>query len=1154
MKITVDGNTACATIAYKLSEVAGVYPITPSSTMAEVASAWADENKPNLFGVPMTVKQMQSEAGAAGVVHGSLACGALATTFTASQGLLLMIPNMYKIAGELLPCVFHVSARAIATHALSIFGDHSDVMAVRQTGFCMLASSSVQECYDMALASHIATLNSSVPFLHFFDGFRTSHEIQKIETIDDQKIKEIYPYQKLAQFKAKALDPLAPRQQGTAQNPDIFFQNKEACNQKYAEVYNHVINAFSDIEKISGRHYAPFEYYGHPNAKYVVVIMGSGAKTAIETANFLAQKGEKVGVVNVRLFRPFNTNAFAQCLPKTVEKIAVLDRTKESAAPCEPLCQDVVYALAKTKIKIVGGRYGLGSKEFYPKHVVAVFNNLKQKLSKNNFTVGINDDVTYLSLPDEDFNLETNHKEYKFFGLGSDGTVSANKNTIKIIGDTTNSFVQGYFEYDSKKSGSLTTSHLRVSENQINAPYIIEKADLVAIHNFSFVNRYHLTKNLKQNSTVLLNTTLSKDEICNNLPNQFILDIQNANAKLYIINASKIAQDVGLGNKINVIMQTAFFKLANIIDYKIAKQKMQQAIKDTYGKKGDEVVEKNLKAIDLAESGTVEVALTNNQNKILNPPQKETSEYYKNFIQPIESLNGNSLPVSAFNKQGYVPTDTSKYLKRGIAEHLPCWKSQNCIQCGMCAAACPHSVIHAKIIDEKSLTNAPQSFITPTAFGIPDKKYKLQISPLDCTGCGVCAKVCPAKNKALEMVPAKQILEKEKTNYNFYNTLPCIESPFSDSLPKGLQFKKSYFEFSGACAGCGETPYIKLSSQLFGQNMIIANATGCSSIYGGNAPVCPYAKDKFGYGPAWANSLFEDNAEFGLGMSLAVKNNKEILKNYVLLYQKASKSKKIKEILQKWLDNNLILQNNEYQELVKLLNKAPKCDLLTNIKNYQNYFTKKTIWIIGGDGWAYDIGFGGIDHLLASNENVNILVLDSEVYSNTGGQASKSTPKSATAKLATSGKKSNKKDLGQIAMSYKNAYVASISLGANMPQAIKAFKEAEEFNGVSIIIAYAPCVNHGIDMSNSNQIMKDAVDCGYWNLYRYNPNKEISLEIDSPAPFGNFKEFLLSQSRFKALLKTNPSHAESLFEECEKDAKEKRKQLENLCNLYKAQN
>ena len=1148
MKITVDGNTACATIAYKLSEIAGVYPITPSSTMAEVASAWAEENNPNLFGLPMTIKQMQSEAGAAGVVHGSLTCGALATTFTASQGLLLMIPNMYKIAGELLPCVFHVSARAIATHALSIFGDHSDVMAVRQTGFCMLASSSVQECYDMALASHIATLNSSVPFLHFFDGFRTSHEIQKIEILDDEKIKEIYPYQSLAKFKARALDPLSPRQQGTAQNPDIFFQNKEACNQKYANVYTHVVNAFAEIEKVSGRRYAPFEYHGHPNAKYVIVIMGSGAQTAIETANFLAKNGERVGVVNVRLYRPFNTSAFAQCLPKTVEKIAVLDRTKESAAPCEPLCQDVAYALAKTKIKIVGGRYGLGSKEFYPKHVVAVFSNLKQKLSKNNFTVGINDDVTYLSLPDEDFNLETNNKEFKFFGLGSDGTISANKNAIKIIGETTNSFVQGYFEYDSKKSGSLTTSHLRISENQINAPYIIEKADLVAIHNYSFVNRYHLTKNLKQNSVVLLNTTLSKDEICKNLPEQFVLDIQNANAKLYIINASKIAQDVGLGNKINIIMQTAFFKLANIIEYKSAKHKMQQAIKNTYGKKGDDVVEKNLKAIDLAESGTVEVNLVNLQNQTIPAPQKETSEYYKNFISPIESLNGNSLPVSAFNKRGYVPTDTSKYLKRGIAERLPCWKSENCIQCGMCVTACPHSVIHAKIIDEKNLNNATTDFITPTAFGIPDKKYKLQISPLDCTGCGVCAKVCPAKNKALEMVPAKQILEKEKNNYNFYNTLPCIESPFSDSIPKGLQFKKSYFEFSGACAGCGETPYIKLASQLFGQDMIIANATGCSSIYGGNAPVCPYAKDKFGYGPAWANSLFEDNAEFGFGISLAVQNNKQILKNYVLEYQKSSKNKKIKEFLQKWLENNLILSKEDHAELVKLLNNAPASSLLTNIKNHQNYFTKKSIWIIGGDGWAYDIGFGGLDHLFTSNENVNVLVLDSEVYSNTGGQASKSTPKSAIAKLASTGKISKKKDLGQIAMLYKNAYVASISLGANMAQAIKAFKEAEEFNGVSIIIAYAPCVNHGIDMSNSNNLMKEAVDCGYWNLYRYNPNKETPLELDSPEPQANFKNFLLGQARFKALIKANPENAEALFEACENDAKERRKYLCKMIN------
>lgn len=1151
MKITVDGNTASAHIAYKLSEVAGIYPITPSSTMAEVCSTWADEGKQNIFGKTMIVREMQSEAGASGAVHGSLVCGALTTTFTASQGLLLMIPNMYKIAGELLPTVFHVSARALATHALSIFGDHSDVMAVRQTGFSMLCSSSVQECLDMALASHIATLNSSVPFLHFFDGFRTSHEIQKIEDISDEDIKSIYPYQKMQELKKMALDPLCPRQQGTAQNPDIFFQNREACNKKYSEVYGHVLNAFKNIEMITGRKYAPFEYYGHPKATYVLVIMGSGADTAIETINNLVEKGEKVGVVKVRLYRPFNTKAFCEALPKTTKKIAVLDRTKESASPIEPLCEDVAYALAENglNIDVIGGRYGLGSKEFYPKHVYAVVENLKQKISKNHFTVGINDDVTYLSLTDNNFNLNDNLKEYKFYGLGSDGTVGANKNTIKIIGENTDNFVQGYFEYDSKKSGSLTTSHLRISSTPINKPYVIEKADLVAIHNFSFVDRYDLTNNLKPNSIVILNTALDKENVCKYLPQKFIEDLKNANSKLYIINAQKIAEEVGLGNKINVVMQTAFFKLANVIDYSIAKQKMQEAIKKTYGKKGDEVVTKNLQAIEKAESQIVQVEIKNSfaQNTLI---KNTESDYYANFIEPIESLNGNSLKVSAFNERGFVPTNTSKFLKRGIAEKLPCWNSQNCIQCGLCVTACPHSVIHAKLLDPKEIKNAPEKFVTPNAYGVPEKKYKLQISPLDCTGCGVCSKVCPAKNKALVMVPAKAILEREKENYEYFKALNAQEVPFTTSIPKGLQFKKSYFEFSGACAGCGETPYIKIVSQLFGKDMIIANATGCSSIYGGNAPVCPYAKDASGNGPAWANSLFEDNAEFGMGMSFAIENNKQMLKGYVETYLNKTKSKKIKELLTMWLENNLILTHEEYENLTALLNKAPQSTELNNILLYKNYFTKKSLWVIGGDGWAYDIGYGGLDHLLASKQNVNILVLDSEVYSNTGGQASKSTPKGATAKFAGSGKGTKKKDLGQMAMSYGTAYVASVSLGADMSQTIKAFKEAEEYNGVSIIIAYAPCVNHGFDMSNSNGEMKKAVSSGYWNLYRFNPSKPKPLEIDSIEPTSSYKEFLLGESRFKALYKTNPALAEELFAESEKDAKTRRKALLNLQKLY----
>ena len=1141
--ITVDGNTATAQMAYNMSEIASIYPITPSSTMAELCSKWAEDGRLNLFGNKMLVKEMQSEAGASGTVHGSLTCGALATTFTASQGLLLMIPNMYKIAGELLPCVFHVSARAVATHALSIFGDHSDVMAVRQTGFAMIASSNVQECEDMALASHIATLTSSVPFLHFFDGFRTSHEIQKIEEIDIEDIKKIYPYDALREFKKRALDPNKPVMRGTAQNPDIFFQNKEASNTKYYEVYDHIIDAFKKVESITGRHYEPFEYYGDPNAKYVLVIMGSGSETAIKTARALCN-GESVGVLRVRVFRPFNFQEFNKKLPASVQKIAVLDRTKESTAPAEPLCEDVIYAIQKSnrKIEVVGGRYGLGSKEFIPSDVKSVFDNLKKDKPLDHFTVGITDDVTNLSLPKQDFKINEDVTEYKFFGLGSDGTVGANKNTIKIIGETTDNYVQGYFEYDSKKSGSLTTSHLRVSKNKIESPYLLESSNFIAIHNFSFVGRYDLLSGLKENGIVLINSALPPSEITNFLPDKFIDDLKRQNAKLFTINALEIANKLGLGGKINVIMQTAFFKLSNVIDYDLAKQKMIEAIKKTYGKKGDNVVNANISAIEETENAIFKVDITSKTNNINLQTDEDMDKYYQEFIKPIESLKGYNLPVSSFNADGTVPTDTSKFLKRGIASSLPCWISENCIQCGMCSTACPHSVIKAKLISNEDLQNAPEDFKTLNALGVKDAQYKLQISPLDCTGCGVCAKVCPAKNKALVMTNASDVLAKEKQNYKYFESLKPLSSPFVKTTPKGIQFEKSYFEFSGACAGCGETPYIKLLTQLFGSNMIIANATGCSSIYGGNAPVCPYSKDENGKGPAWANSLFEDNAEFGLGMELANKNNKKILSELCEKYIKQTQNKELASLFSKFIENNY-LETDECNNLANMLNSEPNSPLLENIKGYQTYFGKKSVWIIGGDGWAYDIGYGGLDHVLAQKENVNILVLDSEVYSNTGGQASKSTQKGATAKFALAGKETKKKDLGFMAMSYKNAYVASISLGADMSQTLKAFKEAESYNGPSLIIAYSPCVNHGLDMSNSNEEMKRAVLSGYWNLYRFNPSLETPLIIDSKEPTLNFKEFLLGETRFSALYKTNPALADTLFAECEKDAKERRENL-----------
>lgn len=1152
-KITIDGNTATARIAYMLSEVAGIYPITPSSTMAELCSKWSFEKKKNLFGLPMTVREMQSEAGASGVVHGSLACGALATTFTSSQGLLLMIPNMYKIAGELLPCVFHVSARAIATHALSIFGDHSDVMAVRQTGFSMLCSSSVQECQDMALASHIASLKSSIPFVHFFDGFRTSHEIQKIDAISEEDVRKIYPYDKLDEFKHRALDPTHPHQQGTAQNPDIFFQNKEASNLKYMNVYSCILDTFKQIESITGRHYEPFEYYGASDAKNIIVIMGSGSDTAIETVKSLCTQGKKIGVIKVRLFRPFNSKAFVEKLPTTVQRIAVLDRTKEQTAPFEPLCEDVISSTLyeRPNIKIVGGRYGIGGKEFTPSDVFSVFENLEKDKPINSFTVGINDDLTNLSLEKKEYVLPFDGKEYKFYGLGSDGTISANKNTIKIIGENTNLYAQGYFEYDSKKSGSLTVSHLRVSSKPIPRPYSIEKADLIAIHNYSFVSRYSITKDLKQNGIVILNTALECEELNKNLPNQFILDILRTNSKLYIIDAQKIAQEVGLGSKINTIMQTAFFKVSNVIDYAIAKEKMKDAIVKTYSGKGDEIIKINLNAIEIAEKSIKICEILDNftDYKIINT--EETDEYYQNFINPIESRQGDNLSVSAFNPSGSVPTNTSKFLKRGIASMLPCWNSKNCIQCGMCVMACPHSAIRSKLISNDDACKFDKDI--PDAIGVQNSKFVLQISPLDCTGCGVCASVCPAKNKALNMASASEILEKEKENLKAFNSAQKLKSNFPTSTPKGLQFEDCYFEFNGACAGCGETPYIHLATTLFGKNMLIANATGCSSIYGGNAPVCPYSKDKNGCGPAWANSLFEDNAEFGLGFALAVKNNKEILKNNVLNLKKYIKNPKIVEIFDLWLSNDLNIDNDICKELIVLLEKEEKNNDILSILNYKDYFTKKSIWIIGGDGWAYDIGFGGLDHLLASNENVNILVLDSEVYSNTGGQASKSTPKGANAKFTPMGKNSQKKDLAQIAMSYKNAYVASISLGADMAQAIKAFKEAESYNGVSLIIAYSPCVNHGINMSDSNLEMKRAVQSGYWTLFRYNPAKQSPLSIDSPEPTIPYNEFLLGESRYRSILKTNPEQAKQLFAESEKEAIFRHNALLNLKDFYNTQ-
>ena len=1154
-KICVDGNTAAASMAYKCSEIACIYPITPSSNMAESCDEWASNNKLNIFGNPLKVVEMQSEAGAAGAVHGSLATGSLTTTFTASQGLLLMIPNMYKIAGELLPAVFHVSARAIASHALSIFGDHSDVMACRQTGFNMLCSNNVQEAQDFALISHISALKASLPFLHFFDGFRTSHEINKIEEINDDIIKEMFPYEKLEEFRKNAHNPSHPKQTGTAENPDIFFQNREACNTYYDKVYDIVKDTMIELENKTGRHYRPFEYYGNKNAKKLIVIMGSGADVVEEMLDNTDLEKNEFGLIKVRLYRPFNAKAFCELIPNSVDTITVLDRTKEPGSLGEPLYLDVVSAINENierKIKVLAGRYGLGSKNFTPSDVYTIYQNMLNK-NKNHFTVGINDDVTNLSLKPLNFNYDSNDIfECKFYGLGSDGTVSANKNSIKIIGENTDLFVQGYFEYDSKKSGSLTVSHLRTSSKKLKCPFFVNKFNFVAIHNYGFINRYDVLDGLKNNGTVLINTSLTEDELATYLPDNFKKHLKETNCKLYIIPAQKIANEVGLKNKINVIMQSCFFKITNIISYNDAEKYMKEFATKSYSKKGDAVVNANMLAIESATKDLIEVNVDKivNTKTLLEEKFESSDNYYKSIIKPINEKLGDYLPVSSFSASGTFPTDTAKFEKRGIGLSIPCWKSENCIQCGLCTLVCPHAAIRSKLIDSKDAENLESSFTLSNAYGANDKKFRIQVSPLDCTGCGSCANVCPARNKALVMTDDKSVLKQEEKNYEISEKLNNVQNPFNINTIKGIQFEKPYFEFNGACAGCGETPYIKLITQLFGKNMIIANATGCSSIYSGSAPTCPYSKDSNGCGPSWANSLFEDNAEFGYGMKLSIKTRQENFYRYLqdnLNEFNENYKAKVTNIINK-KDNVLDSEIDEFKlETLNLFNET-KNSIYENIINNFDLLGKKSIWIIGGDGWAYDIGYGGLDHVLASGENVNILVLDTEVYSNTGGQSSKSTPLGSIVKFASYGKRTPKKDLGQIAMTYKNVYVASVAMGADPNQLIKAVTEAEKYNGVSLIIAYSPCINHGFDLSNAQNEMKKAVQSGYWSLYRYNPNDTNPLHIDSIDPTMSYEEFLKGESRYSALTKKNPDLAKKLFEESKNNALERIQTLKKLAN------
>jgi pyruvate-ferredoxin/flavodoxin oxidoreductase len=1165
-KMTIDGNAAAAHVAYALSEVAAIYPITPSSTMAEYCDEWASQGRKNIFGQVLKIAEMQSEAGAAGALHGSLACGALSTTFTASQGLLLMIPNMYKIAGELLPCVIHVSARAIAGHALSIFGDHSDVMATRQTGFAMMASGSVQEVMDLGLVAHLATLKSRVPILHFFDGFRTSHEISKIDGIEYEEIKSLVDMEDIKRFKELALNPERPIQRGTAQNPDIFFQNKEASN-KYYQAVPEIVQAEMDrVYKLTGRRYNLFDYYGAPDAEDVIIIMGSGGEAVEETIDYLNKKGKKAGVVRVRLYRPFDTKAFVNALPKTAKKLAVMDRTKEPGAVGEPLYQDVLAALKEhglTGLTVVGGRYGMGSKEFNPTHVNAIYKNLESAEPKNHFTVGIKDDVTNLSLDCDEFVNASPEGTVrcKFYGLGSDGTVSANKNSIKIIGDHTDMYAQGYFVYDSKKSGGLTISHLRFGHKPIKSTYLIDHADFVACHNPSYVTRYDMVGDLKEGGTFLLNSHWDLEALERELPASVKNQIAKKNIKFYNVNARKIAEETGLRNRINVIMQAAFFKLANIIPYEDAERYMKDAAQKSYGKKGEKVVKANWDAIDMAVRELVEIKYPESWATAAEGADVATrieDEYFKNFISVILAQKGDDLPVSAFNADGSVPTGTTKFEKRGIAPTVPKWIPENCIQCNMCSMVCPHAVIRPVLAKPESLANKPEGFVTLTAQGQKDYQFRIQVSPLDCTGCGSCANVCPAKNKALVMTEFEDMVKAEKENYEYSLTLPVIDNVYNINTIKGCQFRQPLFEFSGACAGCGETPYVKLVTQLFGDRMIIANATGCSSIYGGSAPTVPYTKNAKGEGPAWANSLFEDNAEYGYGMSLAYTQRRDKLAENMKKAIELGVAEEYKTAFEKWLEAKEDGEASKAPsgEIKQFIDKAAAeaggelKALLTEIAENKECLVKKSIWIIGGDGWAYDIGYGGLDHVLASGADVNILVLDTEVYSNTGGQASKATPTGSVAKFAASGKFTKKKDLGMMAMSYGYVYVAQVAMGANMNQLIKALMEAEKYKGPSLVIAYATCINHGIDMSNGQLITKQAVESGYWHLYRYNP--DLALEgknpftLDSKQPTGDYKQFILSETRYSALQKTNPAAAEKLFEKAETDAQERFKTYQHL--------
>ncbi len=1178
---TMDGNSAAAHVSYAFTEVAAIYPITPSSNMAEATDKMAADGVKNLFGQPVKVAEMQSEAGAAGAVHGSLAAGALTTTYTASQGLLLMIPNMYKIAGELLPSVINVSARCVSSHALNIFGDHSDIYACRQTGYAMLCSNSAQEVMDLGAVAHLATLKCRVPFLHFFDGFRTSHEIQKIQVWDYAELAEMMDWDAVNAFRRHALNPEHPVLRGSAQNPDIFFQAREACNPYYDKAVEATVAYMDEVNRRIGTDYKPFNYYGAPDAEKVIVAMGSVCETIEETVDYLNANGEKTGVVKVHLYRPFSVKHLLEVIPETVKVISVLDRTKEPGSLGEPLYLDVVAALRDTKfenVPVYGGRYGLGSKDTTPAHIISVFRNMDAAEPKKRFTIAIEDDVTHLSLPvteNPNTTPEGTHS-CKFWGLGSDGTVGANKNSIKIIGDNTDMYAQGYFAYDSKKSGGVTISHLRFGKTPIKSTYLINKADFVACHNPSYVNKYHMVEDLKEGGTFLLNCSWDAAELDEKLPGSMKRYIAQNNIKFYTIDATHIAKEIGLGGRVNTILQAAFFGLSAIIPADKAVELMKDAATRSYSKKGEKIVAMNHQAIEAGVAGAKKVdvpaewanAADTEEELVVNSNRPEMVKFVKDILDPTSRQLGDTLPVSTFSDaaDGTFPQGSAAFEKRGIAVDVPTWVPENCIQCNFCSYVCPHAVIRPVALTEEEAKNAPEGMKMKPMTGVPGMMFAMTVSAMDCTGCGSCANVCPGMkgNKALVMNPLEtQVGEQEKFNYGqTLDSKPEVTEKFTAATVKGSQFRTPLLEFSGACAGCGETPYAKLVTQLFGDRMYIANATGCSSIWGGSAPSTPYTVNKEGHGPAWSNSLFEDNAEFGYGMFLAQKQIRTRLAEKAAVLAECT-HEDVAAAAKKWLETMNDGDTNkaaseEFKAVLAATTFEKDCckaaaeEILTDA----DYLAKKSQWIFGGDGWAYDIGFGGLDHVIAQNEDVNILVFDTEVYSNTGGQASKSTPTGAVAQFAASGKVVKKKDLAQIAMSYGYVYVAQVAMGADYNQCLKAFREAESYHGPSIIIAYAPCINHGIKggMGISMTEEKAAVAAGYWHNFRFDPRKtaagENPFSLDSKAPSTSYRDFILNEVRYNSLLRAFPDRAETLFDKAEEAAVEKYDHLLRLKDLY----